>query len=127
MGQLQEQNTSVIRQYRHAALVELDFDKASRFFAPTYLQHSPLAPNGTGGLGHFIETLKTKFPNHWHEDKRYFADGDCVICHSHFVMVPGTPGSAVIDIYRMADGKIIEHWDVIQQLPEQPANNNGAF
>ncbi|HLH77357.1 MAG TPA: ester cyclase [Candidatus Binataceae bacterium] len=127
MGQLQEANINTIRAYRHAAFDELDFDRASQYLAPSYLQHSPGSPDGTGGLKHFIELLKTKFPRHTHKDHRYFADGDYVICHSHFIRVPGTPGSAVIDIYRMADGKVVEHWDVIQELPEKPANNNGAF
>ena len=55
------------------------------------------------------------------------ADGDFVILHVHAVREPGTKGQAIIDIFRVADGKIVEHWDVIQDVPDQAMNNNTMF
>ena len=59
--------------------------------------------------------------------KRIFADGDYVIVHVHAVREPGTRGNAIIDIFRLEDGKVVEHWDVIQPIPEKSANDNGMF
>ena len=53
--------------------------------------------------------------------------GDYVIVHVHAVREPGTRGNAIIDIFRLENGKVVEHWDVIQPVPEKAANNNGMF
>jgi predicted SnoaL-like aldol condensation-catalyzing enzyme len=50
-----------------------------------------------------------------------------VIVHDHAVREPDTRGSAIVNIYRLENGKIVEHWDVIQPIPEKPANDNGMF
>ena len=50
-----------------------------------------------------------------------------MIVHDHAVREPGTRGSAIVNIYRLENGKIVEHWDVIQPIPEKSANDNGMF
>ena len=58
------------------------------------------------------------------------AEGDLVMMHNHSVLVPGTPGRNIIDIFRVEGDKVVEHWDVIQDIPEQlfpPLNDNGLF
>ena len=59
--------------------------------------------------------------------KRFVAEGDLVVVHSHLVRKPGDRGMAVMDIFRLENGKIVEHWDVLQEVPESPANNNTMF
>jgi predicted SnoaL-like aldol condensation-catalyzing enzyme len=59
--------------------------------------------------------------------KHVFADGDYVIQHVHSVRVPGSRGSAIINIFKLENGKIVEHWDVIQEIPEKSANANTMF
>ncbi|WP_253193914.1 hypothetical protein [Gordonia sp. i37] len=54
-------------------------------------------------------------------------DGDLVYLHVHSVNGPGDRGQAVVDIFRVADGKIVEHWDVIQDVPSSAANPNSMF
>jgi predicted SnoaL-like aldol condensation-catalyzing enzyme len=56
-----------------------------------------------------------------------FADGDYVLLHVHRLRTPGTRGDAIVDIFRLENGKIVEHWDIIQPLPEASANANTMF
>ena len=58
---------------------------------------------------------------------RVISEGDLVVVHSKFTTGPQDRGQAIIDIFRVADGKIVEHWDVIQAIPEQSANGNTMF
>lgn len=71
--------------------------------------------------------LKEKFPNSKSEIKRAFAEGDFVILHVHSVREPGQRGRAIVDMFRLENGKIVEHWDVIQDVPEKSANTNTMF
>ena len=79
------------------------------------------------GLKAFLSFLKTNYPNLRGEIKRVFADGDYVILHTHGVRMPGERGSAIMDIFKLEEGKIVEHWDVIQPIPESTINQNGMF
>lgn len=55
------------------------------------------------------------------------AEGDPVMLHAHAVREPGRLGTAIVDIFRVENGKIVEHWDVIQAVPEKAANQNTMF
>ena len=55
------------------------------------------------------------------------AHGDNVILHVHSVREKDTRGRAIVDIFRLENGKIVEHWDVVQEIPEKAANTNGMF
>jgi predicted SnoaL-like aldol condensation-catalyzing enzyme len=69
----------------------------------------------------------TSFPDARSEVKRVFADDDIVILHVHRVRTPGTHGDAIVNLLQVEDGRIVEHWDVIQPAPETAANINGMF
>jgi predicted SnoaL-like aldol condensation-catalyzing enzyme len=122
-----EQNKKTVAALYDAALNKKDFDEASKYLGSRYTQHNPTAKDGPEGLKGFIAFLKEKFPNNRSEIKRIFADGDYVIVHVHAVREPGTRGNAIIDIYKLEDGKVVEHWDVVQPIPETAQNNNGMF
>ena len=122
-----EANKKTVTAFYDAALNKKDFDEASKYLGPRYTQHNPNAKDGPEGLKGFIAFLKEKFPNNHSEIKRIFADGDYVIVHVHAVREPGTRGNAIIDIFRLESGKVVEHWDVVQPIPENPANNNTMF
>jgi predicted SnoaL-like aldol condensation-catalyzing enzyme len=73
------------------------------------------------------KTVVEKFPASRSEITRVFADGDYVILHLHAVREPGTRGNAIVDIFKLENSKIVEHWDVVQPIPEKAANANGMF
>jgi predicted SnoaL-like aldol condensation-catalyzing enzyme len=122
-----EENKKTVRALYEAALNKKDFAEASKYLGAKYIQHNPIAADGPEGLKGFIGFLREKFPNNHSEIKRIFADGDYVIVHVHAVREPGTRGNAIIDIFRLEDGKVVEHWDTVQPIPEKAANNNGMF
>jgi predicted SnoaL-like aldol condensation-catalyzing enzyme len=122
-----EDNKKTVAAFYDAGLNQKDFDRASQYLGPRYTQHNPGAADGPEGLKSFIAFLKDKFPSNHSEIKRIFADGDYVIVHVHAVREPGTRGNAIIDIFKLENGKVVEHWDVVQPIPEKPANNNGMF
>jgi predicted SnoaL-like aldol condensation-catalyzing enzyme len=122
-----EENKKIVAEFYDAALNQKDFEKASKYLGSRYTQHNPVAADGPEGLKAFLAFLKDKFPNNRSEIKRIFADGDYVIVHVHAVREPGTRGNAIIDIFKLENGKVVEHWDVIQPIPEKAANNNGMF
>jgi predicted SnoaL-like aldol condensation-catalyzing enzyme len=122
-----EENKKTVRALYEAVLNKKDFDEASKYLGSKYIQHNPNAADGPDGLKGFIGFLKDKFPNNRSEIKRIFADGDYVIVHVHAVREPGTRGNAIIDIFRLENGKVVEHWDVVQPIPEKAANDNGMF
>ena len=122
-----ERNKKNVVEFYNAVLNEKDFEKASKYVGATYIQHNPIGADGLEGIKGFINFLKAKFPNNKSEIKRVFADGNYVIVHVHAVREPGTKGQAIIDIFRLENGKIVEHWDVVQDVPEQALNNNTMF
>jgi len=122
-----EANKKTVAAFEDAALNQKDFDAASKYLGARYIQHNPNAADGPEGLKAYIAFLRDKFPNNRSEIKRIFADGDYVIVHDHSVREPGTRGLAIVNIYRLENGKVVEHWDVIQPIPETAANRNGMF
>ena len=122
-----EANKKTVLEFYEAGLNKKDFEAASKYFGPKYIQHNPGAPDGIEGFKTFVNFLREKFPNSKSEIKRVFAEGDYVILHVHAVREPGTRGRAIVDIFRLEDGKIVEHWDVAQDIPEKMPHGNGMF
>jgi predicted SnoaL-like aldol condensation-catalyzing enzyme len=122
-----EANKKTVLEFYEAGLNKKDFEAAAKYFGPKYIQHNPGAPDGIEGFKAFLNFLREKFPNSHSEIKRSFAEGDYVILHVHAVREPGTRGRAIVDIFRLENGKIVEHWDVAQDIPEKMPHNNGMF
>jgi predicted SnoaL-like aldol condensation-catalyzing enzyme len=122
-----ETNKKIVLDFYEKGLNQKDFDAAATHFGPRYIQHNPGAPDGIEGFKALIALRKEKFPNAKSEIRRAFAEGDYVILHVHGVREPGERGVAIVDIFRLENGKIVEHWDVVQPIPEKTANNNGMF
>ncbi len=122
-----EANKKTVLAFYEAGINNKDFDAASKFIGKRYVQHNPNIADGPAGLKAFLGVFKEKFPKLRGDIKQVFADGDFVIVHVHGVRVPGERGSAIVDIFKLEDGKIVEHWDVLQPIPETAANSNGMF
>jgi predicted SnoaL-like aldol condensation-catalyzing enzyme len=125
-AQMQANKKAVVEFYEKA-INQKDFEAAAAYLGPRYIQHNPTAADGAEGLKRFISFLRDKVPNYHSDIKRVFADGDYVILHVHNKREPDARGTAIVDIFRLENGRIVEHWDVRQDIPEQTANPNGMF
>jgi len=122
-----EENKRIATEFYDAAINRKDFETASQYLGSQYTQHNPTAADGAEGLRGFIDFLKARYPEQRGEIKRVIAEGDLVVLHVHSTRGDGTPGRAIVDIFRVDEGKVVEHWDVIQDIPAEPANSNGMF
>ena len=100
---------------------------AARALGDTYIQHNPGAPDGAGAFIGYATYMRSRFPELQLEIQRTVADGDMVVTHSRFRRTPDDLGLAVADFWRIADGRIVEHWDVIQEVPSESKNPNTMF
>lgn len=116
----------VLTMYQHL-IGEKDLEKARRYMGQTYKQHAPYARDGHEGVGEWIKGFKDAFPNHRYEVKKVIAEGDFVVLHLHGMNGPNPHGESVVDIFRVIDGKVVEHWDVIQAIPDTADNANSMF
>jgi predicted SnoaL-like aldol condensation-catalyzing enzyme len=122
----EEANKKKVVEFYEKALNQKDVAAVDKYLGP-YRQHNPQAADGPDGLKGYIGYLKSTAPNFKFEIKRVLADGDFVILHVHGIPEPGVRGLAIVDIFRVDGERIVEHWDVIQEIPEKAANSNGMF
>ena len=123
----EERNKEIVVAFYNAAINDKDFEKASQYLGDVYIQHNPLAADGPEGLKNFLAFAKENLVTFKVEIKRVLADGDYVMLHVHAKRDADDRGSAVMDIFRLEDGKVVEHWDVIQAIPETAMNENTMF
>jgi len=122
-----EHNKQVVVDYYQTAF-NGDPEKAvADHFGDRYIQHNPQAADGPEAFIGFVRWLRGRYPNLTLDIKRVLAEGDMVVTHSQLILEPGTPGQALADYFRLENGKVVEHWDVIQAIPDQSANSNGMF
>jgi predicted SnoaL-like aldol condensation-catalyzing enzyme len=123
-----EANKRAVREFYDLAFNQQQPEEAvRRYVGPYYRQHNPQAGDGPEPFIRFVRGFAQAFPTLRIDLKRLVAEGDLVVTHSHLVRQPGDRGMAVMDIFRLEDGKIVEHWDVLQEVPEQAANPNTMF
>jgi predicted SnoaL-like aldol condensation-catalyzing enzyme len=123
----EQRNHDLVMAMFEAVLIPLDASRVDEFISPDYVQHSQLAPPGREALKDFLRFVRTQSPDASHSIKRSFADGDHVIVHYHVRRFPGDPGFAVVDIFRVENGLIVEHWDVLQDIDPNGPNAAGVF
>jgi predicted SnoaL-like aldol condensation-catalyzing enzyme len=123
-----EQNKETARAYLDLAFNDKQPAEAfERYVGAVYVQHNPHAPDGVADSVKALTGFVAQFPQMHLDIKRVLADGDLVVTHGLMKLTPTERGTAVVDILRLDNGKIVEHWDVAQPVPEDPANNNTMF
>lgn len=100
---------------------------ASAVVAEDYIQYNPEVPDGKAPFVSFFTEFFKENPQSRARIVRSATDGDLVYLHVHSTNGPDDRGQAVIDIFRVKDGKLVEHWDVIQDVPATSANSNTMF
>lgn len=102
-------------------------DAVAKYVGARYIQHDPQSPDGAEAFVQMATGFARHFPQLRIEIKRVIAEGDLVVAHILIQMTPEERGMAGVEIYRLAEGKIVEHWNVLQPIPEQAANDNTMF
>lgn len=101
----------------------------SRYINPNkYIQHSAVVPDGFEGLMSLVARFDDEYDSYAVEVKRMIAENELVVAHCHYTYGSRDPrGKSIAEIFRFEGGFIVEHWDVIQDIPEVCANANGVF
>ncbi|RUM22225.1 hypothetical protein EFQ99_25405 [Rhizobium vallis] len=123
---VEEANRKLVVEFYDRFFNKHDIEAAS-VIADDYRQHNPQVPDGKKPLisffsGFFKDNAQSKA-----EIVRSAADGDLVWLHVHATNGANDRGESIVDIFRVKDGKIVEHWDVIQSVPKEAANKNTMF
>ena len=123
-----EQNKQTVRAFYEEAFNNGDPEGAvQRYLGDRYVQHNPQAADGPEAFIGFVRWYRGEFPELRLEIKRMIAEGDLVVTHSVLKTAPEDRGTAAADIFRVEGGKVVEHWDVLQPVPEEAANDNTMF
>jgi predicted SnoaL-like aldol condensation-catalyzing enzyme len=122
----QANHDHVLAMYRDV-LMALNSSRVDDYIRRDYIQHSTLAEPGVQALKDWLDARAADSPDAVQTIHRSFVDGDHVIVHVHVSRWKGDPGFAVVDIFRMQNGMIAEHWDVLQEVPVESINPNSMF
>ncbi|MFJ7270399.1 ester cyclase [Streptomyces sp. NPDC099050] len=125
-----QRNKQVVVDYYQTAFGGDPQKAVDDHFGPVYVQHNPDAQDGPEAFIGFVTWLRGEYPDLKLDIKRIIAEGDLVVTHAHLDLEPNNPdnpGRALADYFRLQDGKVVEHWDVIQDVPKSAANSNGMF
>lgn len=127
-GTAQEQkNLAMVLAFSEAVFNQHDMTVAEKMLTEDYVQHNPRVPNGRKGFIDFFKGFAASRPNFKSTILRSAASGDLVWTHVKVSDGSGKGDTVLVNIFRVVNGKIAEHWDVVQPVPETAANGNGMF
>jgi predicted SnoaL-like aldol condensation-catalyzing enzyme len=124
---IDQNKQTVIAFYERAFNDHEPQDAVAKHVGSRYIQHNPQAPDGADAFIGFVRGFVGQFPEVQVEIKRVIAEGDLVMTHGLIKTSADDRGTAAADIFRLEDGRIVEHWDVLQPVPEESANDNTMF
>ncbi|AQS61363.1 hypothetical protein AGRHK599_LOCUS1707 [Rhizobium rhizogenes] len=123
----EEANRKLVIEFYDTVFNKHEVEKGAAVVADSYKQHNPNVPDGKKPFVDYFTGFFKENPQSRARIVRSATDGDLVYLHIHSTEKEGDRGTAIVDIFRVTDGKITEHWDVIQPVPETAANNNTMF
>ena len=127
-GAVQENNKKIVRDFYELAFNQhKPTEAAKKYIGDKYIQHNPNVPNGAPAFYVYFEEFFKNNPRSHVVVHHAIADGDLVALHLNSKIDEGDRGRAIVDIFRLENGKIVEHFDVIQQVPEKTVNGNTMF
>jgi predicted SnoaL-like aldol condensation-catalyzing enzyme len=127
-AQVQRNKATVVAYYTTAFNDKNPELAVAKYGGPMYIQHNPEAADGFDAFIAFVNSFTQQFPQLHVDIKRVIGECNMVVTHSHITTSPDDRGSAVADIFRLnRQGKVVEHWDVIQAVPPTSANDNTMF
>lgn len=127
MSDLERNKRNVIAFYEMMFNQNRPADAIEHFVGSRYIQHDPEVADGKQGFIAHFERMAAEHPGRKMHVVRTVAEGNYVVLHNRQEW-PGFPDFAAIDIFRLShDGKIVEHWDVLQPVPKKLAHKNGMF
>lgn len=122
-----ETNLTLVKAFYNRVFNDHQVIEGGAVVAEDYIQHNPHVPDGKKPFtDYFVQHFKDN-PEAKSKIVRAVAADDLVWLHVHSTQNPADPGRAIVDIFRVKDGAIVEHWDVQQDVPAHPANNNTMF
>ncbi|MDO3666449.1 nuclear transport factor 2 family protein [Acinetobacter higginsii] len=125
---LAEQNKKIVTDFYEGVFLKHQVKQyADRYIGDQYIQHNPNVPDGKAPFVNFFSQKFSNTPQAKNVIKKAIAEGDLVVLHVHSTENDSDRGRAIIDIFRVENGKIVEHWDVIQNIPEKSQNSNTMF
>lgn len=124
---VEEANRALVLEFYDNFFNKHQVDEASKVVAEDYIQHNPNVPDGKEPFVSYFRGYFEENPTSRVRIVRSAADGDLVWLHVYWPSIGDAPASAVLDIFRVKNGMIVEHWDVIQEVPEEAANDNTMF
>ncbi len=127
MAAHQEKNKEIVKQFLETTFNQKNVQKAADMVSDRFIQHDPHHQPGRDGFTRTIPEMFSRYPTLQWTMKRIWADEDYVIVQSHYQFAAHGKGTAAVDIFRIKDGKIDEHWDAMQDIPEKTANPNSVF
>lgn len=124
-----EANKKLVVDFYTEILFQQKLDKIDHYIGDIYIQHNPNVADGKQALLDLLRSFPAPEPGNkpFGEIVRVIAEDDLVVLHVKNYSWPGPNGGAVVDIFRVKDNLIVEHWDVIQAIPDTAANDNTMF
>ena len=120
---IQEKNKALVLDAFDTLFNKRDYTSAEKYWSPNYIQHSAHIPPGRKGLFHLVKNSPATLK---YENQLILANGDFLMLHGRFSgLGPGIPNWIVVDIVRVENGVLAEHWDVIQNESTGASSKSG--
>ncbi len=121
---LEDINKSIVISFYNDVLFGRNSEAVDKYIGDEYIQHNPSIPDGKAALKDFINNVPSTTPG---EIVRVLADGDLVALHVKRFFPGDDKNRVIVDIFKVENSMIVEHWDVIQAIPEHSINGHTMY